>query len=84
MFRRQIKRGIRAVESGEGPPGLRLAADAITPTYCNDTVVRMLPAATAVEDRRLMRETGRQLAETYLALVKTLAVCRTGVYRTVG
>ena len=66
IFRRQIRRGIRAVESGDGPPGLRRTADAITPTYCNDTVVRMPPAATVIEDRQLMRGTGRQLAETYL------------------
>jgi hypothetical protein len=66
MFRHQIRRGITAVESGDGPPGLHRTAGPITPTYCNDTVVRMLPAATATEDRQLMRETGRQLAETYL------------------
>ena len=66
MFRRQIRRGVRAVESGDGSPELRRTADPITPTYCNDTVVRMPPAATVIEDRQLMRGTGRQLAETYL------------------
>ena len=66
MFRRQIRRGVRAVESGDGSPELRRTADPITPTYCNDTVVRMPPAATVIDDRQLMRVTGRQLAETYL------------------
>ena len=64
MFRRQIRRGIRAVKAGGEPPGL--CTGAVTPTYCNDTVVRMPPAESAVEDRRLMRETGRRLAEAYL------------------
>jgi hypothetical protein len=66
MFRNQIRRGIRAVRAGDEPPGLCHTAGAFTPTYCNDTIVRVPPAETAVADRQLMRETGRRLAEAYL------------------
>ena len=66
MFRQQIRRGIRAVQSGEDPPGLGLKAGAIVPTYCNDTIVRVAPAATPAGDVELLRATGRSLAESYL------------------
>jgi hypothetical protein len=41
-------------------------AEAVIPTYCNDTVVRVPPAETPAMDKQLMRETGRRLAESYL------------------
>ncbi|MBI3325510.1 MAG: hypothetical protein HYZ81_02240 [Nitrospinae bacterium] len=66
MFRQQIRRGIRAVKGGRDPAGLSREAGAVIPTYSNDTVVRVPPAATPEEDHRLMRETGRRLAEAYL------------------
>jgi len=67
MFRNQVRRGIRAVKAGDEPPGRRPAANAaVTPTYCNDTIVRVPPAESAAADRLLMRETGRCLAEAYL------------------
>src|SRR5207302_1417112 len=45
MFRNQIRRGIRAVKAGDEPPGLRHVTGAVTPTYCNDTIVQVPPAA---------------------------------------
>ena len=66
MFRNQIRRGIRAVKAGDEPRGLCHTAGAVTPTYCNDTIVRVPPAEAAAADRQLMRETGRRLAEAYL------------------
>jgi phenylpropionate dioxygenase-like ring-hydroxylating dioxygenase large terminal subunit len=66
MFRNQIRRGIRAVQGGDGPAGLCHGASAVIPTYCNDTVVRVSPAETPARDKQLMRETGRRLAESYL------------------
>jgi phenylpropionate dioxygenase-like ring-hydroxylating dioxygenase large terminal subunit len=66
MFRQHIRRGIRAVQTGHDPAGLCRDAAAAIPTYCNDTVVRVPPAATAKEDQQLMRKTGRKLAERYL------------------
>ena len=68
MFRRQIRRGIRAVQNGEeiGGSHAQLKGDHFS-TYCNDTVVYAPPAATPEEDEKLMRETGRRLAEEYVA-----------------
>ena len=66
MFRNQIRRGIRAVKAGDVPPGLCHTACAVIPTYSNDTIVHVPPAATPAMDRQLMRETGRRLAEGYL------------------
>jgi hypothetical protein len=65
-FRQQIRRGIRAVQSGEAPQGLSRKAGAVIPTFCNDTVVRVAPGLTPEEDCELMRATGRRLAESYL------------------
>jgi hypothetical protein len=67
MFRNQIRRGVRAVRAGDHPAGLCHDADTVIPTYCNDTVVRIPAAETPAMDQQLMRETGRRLAESYLA-----------------
>jgi hypothetical protein len=66
MFRQQIRRGIRSVQEGRDPEGLCRDADTAIPTYANDTVVHVPPAATPDEDPHLLRETGRRLAEVYL------------------
>jgi nitrite reductase/ring-hydroxylating ferredoxin subunit len=66
MFRNQTRRGIRAVQAGRDPAGLCYDADMVIPTYCNDTVLRMPPDMDPVIDRQRMRETGGQLAESYL------------------
>jgi phenylpropionate dioxygenase-like ring-hydroxylating dioxygenase large terminal subunit len=66
MFRNQIRRGIRAVKADSDPAGLFRDVRAVIPTYCNDTVVRAPPAATPELDKKLMRETGRRLAEGYI------------------
>ena len=66
MFRQHVRRGIRLVQEGRDPAGLCREAGAVIPTYANDTVVRVLPAATPEADQRLVRETGRKLAEAYL------------------
>jgi nitrite reductase/ring-hydroxylating ferredoxin subunit len=67
IFRRQIRRGIRAVKAGDDPAGLCRDAGTVIPTYCNNTVVRLPPAADLARDKQLMRATGRRLAEGYLA-----------------
>jgi phenylpropionate dioxygenase-like ring-hydroxylating dioxygenase large terminal subunit len=66
MFRRQLRRGIRAVAEGRDPNGLWRQQDGVIPTYCNDTIVHVTPASTPAADRKLMRETGLQLAQSYL------------------
>jgi hypothetical protein len=55
------------VQGGDHPAGLVRDADAVIPTYCNDTVVRVPAAESPALDRQLMRETGRRLAEAYLS-----------------
>jgi hypothetical protein len=66
MFRKLMRRGIRAVQAGRDPPGLYLDAGMVIPTYCNDTVIHMAPDEDPETDRRRMRETGQRLAESYL------------------
>ena len=67
MFRRQIRRGIRAVRNNEELRSHAQLEGEHFPTYCNDTVVYAPPAPTPEEDEKLMRETGRRLAEEYVA-----------------
>lgn len=66
MFRNQVRRGIRAVRNGDDPMGLCRAAGAVTPTYCNNTVVRQPAPSDAAADKKMMRELGMQLARRYL------------------
>ena len=66
MFRQRLRKGIRAVQAGGDPEGLCRKAGMVIPTYCNDTVVHVPPAATPEADHELMRTTGRELAESYL------------------
>jgi hypothetical protein len=66
MFRNQMRRGMRAVQGGLDPAGLCRDAGTVIPTYCNDTIVRVPPAANEAADRQLMREIGRRLAQSYL------------------
>jgi hypothetical protein len=67
MLRNQIRRGIKAVKEGKEPEGYFRHAGPPIPTYCNNTVVRIPPAKTPELDKKLLRETGRRLAKTYLA-----------------
>jgi hypothetical protein len=66
LFRNQIRKGIRAVKTGNAPVGLFRDGGGIIPTYCNDTVVRVPPAKTPELDKKLLRETGRHLAQDYI------------------
>ena len=65
MFRNQVRKGIRAVKEGSDPVGL-FRDSGVIPTYCNDTVVRVPPAKTPELDKKLLRETGRRLAQGYI------------------
>ena len=66
MVRRQVRRGIQAVREGSDPQGLSPNADKLMPTFSNNTVVHAPPAATPEEERQLLLETGRRLAEEYV------------------
>ena len=73
MYRNQIRRGIRATAAGQDPMGVFRNGAGVIPTYCNDTVVRIPPANTPDLDKKLMRETGRRLAQGYIAAPPLLA-----------
>src|SRR5271165_6889244 len=66
LFRNQIRKGIKTVKAGGEPDALFRDGVAVIPTYCNDTVVRVTPAATPELDKKLMRDTGRRLALGYI------------------
>ena len=66
MFRRQLRRGIRAVEAGEGPGALGLDENNHVSTFCIDTQVQMPPAATPEEDTKQLRELGLRMAAEYM------------------
>src|ERR1700675_4148893 len=66
MFRRQIRRGIRAVNAGAHPAGVARDEGRVIATYCNNTVMHMPPAATEAMDKRMMRDAGLRLAKNYL------------------
>ena len=66
MFRRQIRRGIRAVRAGQDPEGLSRVAGAVIPTYCNNTVIHLPRAETEAADKKIMRQVGMRLAMDYL------------------
>ena len=61
MLRKIVRDGIRAVEAGESPRGVSF--DAVEPirTHCQDTVLKIPPAATPEDDRALLRHTGRRV-----------------------
>jgi phenylpropionate dioxygenase-like ring-hydroxylating dioxygenase large terminal subunit len=73
LFRNQIRHGIRAVKAGSDPVGLFRDGAGVIPTYCNDTVVQVPPAQTPELDKKLLRETGRKLADGYIKAPPLLA-----------
>ena len=67
LYRRQLKRGIDAVRQGLDPQGIVRDTSSPVTTYCNDTVVHLPEAADPSQDRALLRQTGIDIAERYLA-----------------
>jgi hypothetical protein len=75
MFRRQIRRGIRAVAKGEDPPGVVRNGGGVIPTYCNNTIVRAEGrgrGARQGDDARDRNETGNGVPEVAAALERAL------------
>ena len=66
MYRKMIREGIHAVQRGEDPKGVWRKVDGLIPTYSTDTILRIPPASTKEEDKRLLQETGRRVAERSL------------------
>lgn len=78
LFRNRLRRGIRAVAAGRDPDGLYRDGGGLIPTYCNNTVMRLPPAATEAMDKAMMRETGRRLADSYLRSPPLMAAAAAG------
>jgi nitrite reductase/ring-hydroxylating ferredoxin subunit len=67
MLRRMLREGIQANQAGGDPKGLSMVSSGKIPTYCNMTLVRVPPANDPDADRRLVRQTGRKIAEDRFA-----------------
>ena len=72
MMRREMRKAIGLVERGQDPPGLIREHGKTIPTYGGDTVLRMSPAHTAEEDRKLVLKLGRDMARRYLKVPPNL------------
>ena len=66
MFRNLVRRGIRAVQEGQDPLGVCNEEGQVLQTFCSDTLMEVPAAPTLDEDKRLLRETGRRVAEEYV------------------
>jgi hypothetical protein len=61
MLRRIVRDGIRAVAHGRDPDGTRWPEGKTIPTFTQDVVFRLPPAASPEADRRLLRTTARSV-----------------------
>ena len=61
MLRRIVRDGIRAVARGRDPDGARRREGKTIPTFTQDIVLRVPPAASPEADRKLLRATGRSV-----------------------
>jgi hypothetical protein len=67
MMRNLIRRSIRGAQDGVASGQPLDASEISVPTFSSGTVLPLEPAPTFAEDRQLLRETGRRVAE---AIVK--------------
>ncbi|MGC2201276.1 MAG: hypothetical protein WA633_14170 [Stellaceae bacterium] len=68
MLRNLVRRGIRAVERGDDPGPIDVQNGQVTATFGHDHVVSGIPnAATAEEDRRLLRQVARNVVAEMIA-----------------
>jgi len=61
MMRKLIRDGIRTTREGGDPRGVDLGGGRPIPTYSQDTVLRLPPAAAPEAERQLLLETGRRV-----------------------
>ena len=66
MLRNIIRQGIRDVQNGRDPKGLFRETGKVIDTYSNHTVWHVPPAPTSEEDKLLLHEIGRKMAEGYI------------------
>jgi len=65
LFRRQVRRGIEAVEAGRDPIGFYLTNDDVPPTYANDFVAPAASMGVDVNDPGSLRECNDRVWEKY-------------------
>jgi hypothetical protein len=65
MLRKLLHDGIRAVQAGRDPYGVAFAGSRPIATYCQDTVLRVPPAATPEAERQLLLDIGRRTLDGY-------------------
>lgn len=63
MLRNLVRRGIRANQDGQHPEQPLDKAEIRVPTFSSGTVLSVPQAPTFAEDRQLLRDTGRRVAE---------------------
>ena len=63
-FRRMVRQGIKAVQSGKPMGALPADGNGVVPTYTQDTVLKVEPVGR--KDRTLVLEVGRRIAEINL------------------
>ncbi len=64
MLRRIVRDGVRAVAGGGDPVGTQWPEGKIIRTFTQDVVLRVAPAPSPEDDRRLLRATGRSVIAT--------------------
>ena len=62
MFRKMLRRNIRAIKQGKDPQDISADIVGKIPAYANDTVVRVPPRNDPEADRNLCREIGQKVA----------------------
>ena len=70
MFRKRVKNGTQAVQEGRDLDVL-FGEEQLVSTFCNDTDVHSLAFDNPEEDIKMMRETGRRLAEHYIEILRS-------------
>ena len=67
MYRKLVRRGIRAVATGKVAKGAIDKSSGIQSTYCHNTVAKIPPLADPEADRRLQFAFGREVTKRVLA-----------------
>jgi phenylpropionate dioxygenase-like ring-hydroxylating dioxygenase large terminal subunit len=66
MMRNVIRRGVYAVQNGEDPQGAVHGEGEVVRTYSHERVVPLPLASSPEEDRQLLLDTGRKVAEDFI------------------
>ena len=66
LYRKLLRRGIRAVARGKTPKGLNFVESEQRPTYCHNTVARIPKAGSEAKDQALMLAFGREVTRRIL------------------